>query len=96
MYILNERGLELLNSDFVQRFVIVRRPDAALVIASYGADDRAVTLGRYKDLREAKEVLMGLYTALRNGEPDYELPLSSYYDEAAVKRDARTKRKGGS
>lgn len=96
MYILNERGLEILNSDFIQRFAIAQKPDAALIVASYGETERPITMGRYKNLTEAKDVLMRLYAALRNGEPDYELPPSSYYDNESIRRDARTKRKGGS
>lgn len=66
MFFQNERGTELINSDFVERFCTVERDDAVLVIASYGAD-RSVTLGRYATPREAEEALSQILTALNDG-----------------------------
>lgn len=48
MYILISDRKSIVDSAFVERFCIVEKPDACLVVASYSAD-RAVTIGRYAD-----------------------------------------------
>lgn len=35
MYIMVPTGMEIINSEFVERFCVVEKPDAALVVASY-------------------------------------------------------------
>lgn len=98
MYILNERQTEIINSDYVERFVVAEKPDAGLCIASYArtGEKQCVTIGRYKNLKEAQEALAGLFLAMAAGETSYRMPPSLYYDEERTVRDARTKRRGGS
>lgn len=38
MFFLNETGCELINSSYVERFCVVKKPDAALIVASYGEE----------------------------------------------------------
>ena len=35
MYIMVPTGMQIINSNFVERFCVVEKPDAALVVASY-------------------------------------------------------------
>lgn len=96
MYILSCGGKEIVNSEFVERFLVSVKPDATLVIGSYNATRPPVTIGRYADEKEAKETLLTLWNALAGGQTMFEMPESRYYFEEPVKKDARTKRKGGS
>lgn len=97
MYILDERGNQIVVSEFVQRFVIVRKPDAALIVASYGRGvDEAITIGRYANEKEAKDALIDLFNNLSYDGNCIRMLQSTYYDGERIKKDARTKRKGGS
>lgn len=97
MYILDERGTQIIASEDVPRFVLARKPDAALILASYGKEpDNVVIIGRYADEKEAQSALMSLFDALRNGEDWFRMPPSSHYDREQIIKDARTKRRGGS
>lgn len=96
MIIMNPQGSMILNSDFVERFLIVEKSDACLIIASYNEERQPVTMARYKDNKEAKDTLMDLFIALREGQTGYFMPDSKLFYEQEIKRDARTKRKGGS
>ena len=97
MFILNGSQREILNSEFIERFVIATKDDASLIIASYNVGDGgSVTMGRYADDKEAKGVLLDLFGALAGGADYYTMPESSYYAKEEWKRDARTKRRGGS
>ena len=93
MYIL--AGKQLINSNFVERFCIVEKNDAALVVASYNDTRPAVTLSRYKNIHEATGVLVELMYALSGEQTTFSMPDSSLYHEKIIK-DARTRRKGGS
>lgn len=95
VYIFTSDKKSILDSVFVERFCIVQKPDAVLVIASYNAD-RAVTIGKYADLEEAHGVLAAMYVAISAGDENYTMPDSRLFGEDFRKRDARTKRKGGS
>lgn len=95
MYILTSDQKSVIDSGYVQRFCLVEKPDATLIIASYSAE-RAVTIGKYADAEEAHGVLTALYTALSTGEENYSMPDSRLFGEERWKRDSRTKRKGGS
>ena len=66
MYILNPGADMIINSEFVERFLIVNKPDASLVIASYSDSRPPVTLGRYK-ADECAEVFGALYAELVSG-----------------------------
>lgn len=95
MYIFSSDKKSIIDSLFVQRFCIVEKPDAVLVIASYSAD-RAVTIGKYADTEEAHGVLTAMYVALSSGTENYSMPDSRLFGEDFRKMDARTRRKGGS
>lgn len=94
MYILTSDGKSIIDSNFVDRFCIVEKFDAILIIASYSAD-RAVTIGKYANYREAVDAFHGLFTCIKSGS-DYEMPDSVLFHGEKWKRDARTTRKGGS
>lgn len=95
MYILTGNKKEIIDSRFVERFCLVEKPDAYIIIASYSTE-HMVTIGKYGNQAEADEVLDKLYYALAYEDEKFEMPISSlFYGERAVK-DARTKRKGGS
>lgn len=96
MYILNQSKMEIHNSEFVERFCIAEKSDAALIVASLGRDKQPNTLGRYKTPKEARDVLFELFSALRYREESYEMPLSELVAGERHIKDARTKRKGGS
>ena len=95
-YIMTPTGHDIINSDFVERFRLVEKPDAALIVASYGDTRPPVTLSRYKDEKEAASAMGELLSALAANQPCYTLPDSLLYYEERIKKDARTKRKGGS
>lgn len=96
VYILNQSGTEIHNSEFVERFCIAIKPDASLIIASTGRETQPVTMGRYKNIKEAQKVLFELFYAISHGETSYELPLSEVVAPEKRIKDARVKRKGGS
>lgn len=95
MYILNGAKTDILNSEFIERFAIAKKPDATLIVASYGAE-RCVTIARYADVAEARQALNGLFGALAAGQTYFDMPESLLYAEQIIKKDARTRRKGGS
>ena len=96
VYILNQSKTEIHNSEFVERFCIAEKPDAALIVASMGRDKQPNTMGRYKNIQEAREVLFELFSAFRSDEDSYEMPLSELISGERRIKDARVKRKGGS
>lgn len=77
MYIMNGSRTELINTDHVQRFAIVKKEDACLIIASYGAEAQPVTLARYKTQDEAAVALCDLNMAISNDEASYSMPAST-------------------
>lgn len=97
MYILTSDGKSILDTSFVERFCIVEKPDAVLIIASYSAD-RMVTIGKYANRDEADAALAGLYNTLcgNSDYSPYSMPDSTLFHGEKWKRDARTTRKGGS
>ena len=96
MYILTGDKKQIINSDFVERFCISEKPDAALIVASYDKNAKVVTVARYCDLREAQSVLGELLCAVAGGQAYYTMPESLLYAEQRISKDARIKRKGGS
>lgn len=96
MYILNGSRKEIVNSEFVERFCIADKGDAALIVASYSSERPPVTLARYESTEEARGVLGDLFGAISGGQSYYTMPESLIYDQEGIRRDARTKRKGGS
>lgn len=97
MYILTSDAKSIIDSTFVERFCEVERPDAWLIIASY-SEDRAVTIGRYADRKEADDALRGLYDNLVGASDTYAftMPDSVLFHGEKWKKDARTVRKGKS
>lgn len=97
MYILTSDMKSIVDSSFVERFCIVEKPDAVLIVASYSAE-RAVTIGRYADRKEADAAFNGLLNNLVGSGNTYSftMPDSILYHGEKRKRDARTIRKGGS
>lgn len=71
MYILASDQKSVIDSGYVQRFCLVEKPDATLIIASYSAD-RAITIGKYADAEEGHGVLAELYAALAAGAESYD------------------------
>lgn len=96
MYIFAGDRKQIINSEFVERFCIAVKPDAALVIASYSETRPPVTISRYRDSAEANDALQELLSALARGERAFSMPDSIYYFEEKTIKDARTKRRGGS
>jgi len=96
MYILALDGKQILNSDFAERFCICEKEDAALIVASYGNMRPPITVARYRDDKEARDALYALLGALGGGQLYFIMPDSTLYYEEPIKKDARTKRKGGS
>jgi hypothetical protein len=96
MYILSGNDHEIVNSEFVERFRIVEKPDAVLIVASYSDVRPPITLARYRDMEEAEDALIELFRDLYCKEAYFRMPESSYHAAEAEVRDARTKRKGGS
>lgn len=96
MYILNGNGTQIVSSEFVERFCVVEKEDAALIVLSYSAERPPVTLARYKDVSEAKETLSDLFGAIAGGQACYTMPESQLFGMERIKKDARTKRRGGS
>ena len=66
MYIMDQSKKVIHNTDFIQRFHIVAKSDAWLVISSIEHDKTPDTLGRYFTEAEAKSVLEQLFKALIN------------------------------
>lgn len=97
MYILTSDRKSIVDSNFVERFCVVEKPDACLIVASYSAD-RAVTIGRYADWKEADTAFNSLLNNLVGNSDTYAftMPDSVLYHGEKRKRDARTTRKGGS
>ena len=81
MYILSGDKKQIINSDFVERFCISEKPDAALIVASYDKNIQLVTVARYRDLREAQKVLGELLCAIAGGQAYYTMPESLLYAE---------------
>lgn len=97
MYILNGSKKEVLNSDFIERICIAEKDNGdVLIIASYGDGPRPATMAKYKDLKEAQDVLGDMLRALAGGQTYYEMPESRLFYEQVMIKDARTRRKGGS
>ena len=97
MYIVNQKKTEIINTDFVERFLIVEKNDAVLIVLSYNNTDRPpVTLAKYPCRKDADEVLSGIFEALTSEYKSFECPEMRYFQEYHKKMDARTKRKGSS
>ena len=98
MYILNQTGTQIYNSDFFDHFLVSSEGNLKTLIASKGRDDRSAfyVMGRYCTTEEAKGVLLNLLDALCANESRFEMPLSEAVAPEPVIYDKRTKRRGGS
>lgn len=96
MYIMAAGGKQIVNSEFVERFCISEKEDSALIVASYSDVRPPVTMARYKDVKEARRAIGELMGALAGGQTYFDMPESILYYEEHIKKDARTKRRGGS
>ena len=96
MYILSGDRKQIVNTEFVERICLAEKSDAALIVLSYGCDRPPVTLARYLTVREASEVLSDMFYAISGGQTYYNMPDSLICGAEVQKKDARTKRKGGS
>lgn len=96
MYIMSDQQYMIINADAVERFLLVPKPDAALIIASYSQTASPVTIARYKTKEEAAGALHDLFLALAGDMTYFYMPLSTYAAEGPRVHDARTRRHGGS
>ena len=96
MYIVTSDGKQIVSSEYVERFLIVDKPDAKLIVASYSDQRPAVTLGRYANDKESQGAFGQLLSALAGGQSMFYMPDSILYHGEKIIKDARTKRKGGS
>ena len=94
MFIMTHNNTQIINIDFVERICIAQKDDATLIVLSYSAERPAVTLGRYATMQVAQNVMDELFSALVDGQTYYIMP--DRKSEESRKKDARTKRKGGS
>lgn len=97
MYILTSDMKSIVDSSFVEQFCLVEKSDAVLIVARHSAE-RAVTIGRYADRKEADAAFSGLLNNLvgRSDTYSFTMPDSVMFHGEKRKRDARTTRKGGS
>ena len=94
MLIRSGDGKQYLNSEFIQRYCIVKKPDTVLIVASYGTDKDPVTMAKYATMEEAIDAMDDLASKLEG--PWYYFPESSLFHPERIVHDARAKRKGGS
>ncbi len=96
MYIVNNSYTVIINADFVEKFTIAENEDCVIVRAGHSDGTPPTTMGRYSDIKEARQALGELLDALANGLSIFHMPDSpTYYEQRKIK-DARTRRKGGS
>ena len=96
MYILDHQKKAVVNSSFVERFLITAKEEAELVNAVMSIDKPMAVIGRYISMQEAQQVLVDLFYALGSGVETYEMPDSSLQHPEQMIKDARVKRRGGS
>lgn len=51
MYIVSGDALQIIDSACVERFVVAKKPDAVLILASYGAERQPITIAKYESSR---------------------------------------------
>lgn len=74
MWFMNGNETEIINTEYVERFVIVEKDDAFLICASY-SETRVITVARYRNKEEAYSALVGLLDAISE---------NSYYIESST------------
>lgn len=68
MFIMNGTGTEIVNTECVERFMLIRKDDAALIQAVIRGRDGIVTIGRYAEASEASRAMAELMEHLSAGE----------------------------
>ena len=96
MWIMSEDGKQVINAEIPERYCLAPKSDAVLVVASYRDDRPAVTIARYADMDEAKQVMGALMSALAGGQACFYMPVSRLFAGENKVHDARQKRRGGS
>lgn len=96
MHILNDRKGVIVDSRSVAEFFLTDTSDSTLLSLRWFGTEEPQTFERYRDRKEARDALGQLFCALSEGKATWILPESTYYFDEHIKRDARTKRKGGS
>lgn len=96
MYIVSANQSQVVDSTFVERFVLVEKSDAVILAASYNDTRLPVTLAKFRTMSEARNTLLDLANALGGGQTVYHL--QDYLADGSMtwNRDARVKRRGGS
>lgn len=64
MYIVSANQSQVVDSAFVERFVLVEKPDAVILAASYNDTRLPVTLTKFCTMSEARNTLLDLANAL--------------------------------
>ena len=97
MIIMGTTGTTIVNSERAGSLPLVTLYRyTTLLVAGFGSEKKGVTIAKYEDMREAKEAMAELFDALAGGQKYYTMPDSRKYHEEKIKKDARTRRKGGS
>lgn len=86
----------MIRVDGVDRFCLVPKSDAVLIVASYAGVEKPVTIAKYEDRDEADRALTALYNAITADTFGFQMPDSRLWSLETEIKDARTKRKGGS
>lgn len=71
MYIVSANQSQVVDSAFVERFVLVEKPDAVILAASYNDTRLPVTLTKFCTMSEARNTLLDLANALGGGQKVY-------------------------
>lgn len=95
MQIMCQNHRNLVNSEYVDHFSVAEKTDATLIVAGL-TNGTPVTMGRYKEAKEAEEAFLEMFSALVGGQQGFYMPESTLFCEQAQAKDSRVKRKGGS
>lgn len=80
MWFMNGERTELINIDHVKRFVVVKKSDTVLIVASY-TETHYVTVARYTTADEAYEALAGIRNAVISNTNGYYIDGSTGNEE---------------
>lgn len=96
MYVISSDGMRIYNITNFHRIIISNKNDASLVSVIMENESNPLTLGRYKNHKEAKEALNELLKALVDEWIYFTMPDSLLYHEEKIDTKARVKRRGSS
>lgn len=97
MWFINGDRTELINTEYAERFVTVKKDDAVLIVVSYG--ERCKTIGRYCNETDAGIALTELFEAISEGKKAYFMNSSTGCIEPPQEQGyhgKKPKRRGGS